>query len=370
MKLNERFPITDSFPTYSGIASYLFYNNLASVDIDAYLKTYLNSKKQQFDYSSLMLFGERECNMIMNMTPDENHVLQTQLMNLTFAHYKEKWTSLFNMLSSESDSDYHDYNPIENYNMVETETGEGNVTHSGADRHTSTGSATDTDTREIETTVTPTGKQTQVTYNVSDAETRNFADGVTYGHTETVTHGKSVSISEEEKSKTNNSESSSGSSTNQNNVFGFNTVGADGVPADKNTGSASSSKTETFDNVKTGTNTESGTTATGFTGTDTQSHTGTGSNLKTGTETTLESGYETTEEVHSGSVARQTSGSDSDIYGHKIDNENERHLTRSGNIGVTTTQQMMQQEIAIRQEYEFFNIVLKDIIDLFTYPVY
>lgn len=49
--------------------------------------------------------------------------------------------------------------------------------------------------------------------------------------------------------------------------------------------------------------------------------------------------------------------------------ENERRLTRSGNIGVTTTQQMLESEIELRKK-NFYDILFKDVDTLLTIEVY
>lgn len=49
--------------------------------------------------------------------------------------------------------------------------------------------------------------------------------------------------------------------------------------------------------------------------------------------------------------------------------ENERQLTRSGNIGVTTTQQMLESEIELRKK-NFYDILFKDVDTLLTIEVY
>lgn len=48
---------------------------------------------------------------------------------------------------------------------------------------------------------------------------------------------------------------------------------------------------------------------------------------------------------------------------------NNRSLKRSGNIGVTTTQQMLESELALRR-HEFFDLVFSDIDEIITLPIY
>lgn len=60
-------------------------------------------------------------------------------------------------------------------------------------------------------------------------------------------------------------------------------------------------------------------------------------------------------------------GVDSDII-HSTD-ENYNHLTRSGNIGVTTSQQMLESEIELRKRH-FFDAVFTDLDTILTAPIW
>ena len=52
------------------------------------------------------------------------------------------------------------------------------------------------------------------------------------------------------------------------------------------------------------------------------------------------------------------------------DDDNKRHLTRSGNIGVTTSQQMLESEIKLRDENIFIKRILQDVANYITVGVY
>lgn len=368
MKLNERFSIEESFPNYSGIASYLFYNNLSGVDLDAYLKAYLINKKSEFDYSALMLFGDRECNNFLSKTDDNvSHTFQQQLMKLTFARYHDKWTSLFNMLSDESNSEFHNYNPIENYNMVEHEEYDGDDLKTGTDTNSIihgeqiSKSSTGSDAFQHGETIThQTTGSDALQHGESISKSSNGSDALAHGENiETRTKSQAGDTVE-------TSVDSTDPVTTKNSLFGFNTVSPSGAPDSMsvNTGTSKSTTKKDDEEIHTGTDTRTttGSETEGHTGTDTRNTSETGTVGHTGLDTHTLTGSET--EGHSGT------DSGSQTYNSNLNKTFERDLTRSGNIGVTTTQQMMQQEIAIRQEYEFFNVVLKDIIDLFTYPVY
>ena len=64
-------------------------------------------------------------------------------------------------------------------------------------------------------------------------------------------------------------------------------------------------------------------------------------------------------------------GSDDDNATHEEETETgTRELTRHGNIGVTTSQQMLTSEIELREHYNFCEIVLNDIAKLLCLNVY
>lgn len=119
----------------------------------------------------------------------------------------------------------------------------------------------------------------------------------------------------------------SGASTNYNNLWGFNS--AESVPSDMSDGTATNENTTT-DNLS---ETETGTDTTDRTNTDTYNR----SYTETGTDT--------------------TAGTSS------------RKLTRTGNIGTNTFQNLLQQERNIWM-YDFFEQVFKDVDSVLTIPIY
>ena len=56
--------------------------------------------------------------------------------------------------------------------------------------------------------------------------------------------------------------------------------------------------------------------------------------------------------------------------GSTIDREGERELTRSGNIGVTTSQQMIQSSIDLYNNWLYFENVFQDVDSILTIPIY
>lgn len=119
----------------------------------------------------------------------------------------------------------------------------------------------------------------------------------------------------------------SGTNTNQNGIWGFNST--ESVPSDMSDGRATNENTTT-DNLS---ETETGTDTTDRTNTDTYNR----SYTETGTDT--------------------TAGTSS------------RKLTRTGNIGTNTFQNLLQQERNIWM-YDFFEQVFKDVDSVLTIPIY
>lgn len=119
----------------------------------------------------------------------------------------------------------------------------------------------------------------------------------------------------------------SGTNTNQNGIWGFNS--STSVPSDMSDGTATNENTTTGNLSET----ETGTDTTDHTNTDTYNR----SYTETGTDT--------------------TAGTSS------------RKLTRTGNIGTNTFQNLLQQERNIWM-YNFFEQVFKDVDSVLTIPIY
>lgn len=225
-----------------------------------------------------------------------------KLCDIAYMMYNKKWTRNWTVLTA-------DYNPIENYNMTETEetTRDNKETHSGNDTLSMTG--TDTNTHTGTDTFTHTGTDTNVK---SGSETD--------AHTGTV--------------------EDDGDSTSENNVSAFNSSSYQ--DSDKNTG--------TNDNTRTYGDTI---TSTYNSVTDAETKNLTDTETKNLTDTDTRNMTDTT------------------THGHVIDNDDDetRELTRSGNIGVTTSQQMLQSDIEL-WKWNFFYEVFHDIDTVFTISTY
>ena len=205
------------------------------------------------------------------LSPDDDKL--TRLANAVQSRFRIPWKHRFDALMQE-------YNPIQNYDMNETEAETRDGTSDEDTHSTRNNTSTDTNTKDLTTTTTGT-------------------DGVNQNTTENV-------------------DSNSG-------VYGFNSTGVS--PSGKEDGTKN-----TTDNIET---------------------VSSGETKNTGTDTFEkdENSYE------NGSKSLNEHGT--------ID----RTLRRSGNIGVTTTQQMLQSEIELWM-WDFFSDVFKDVCSVLTIPVY
>lgn len=237
-----------------------------------------------------------------------NTVDVVSLASIVFALYGSKWNKLWATMQFE-------YNPIENYDLTERMTGDEKITAYGR-----------TVTRTDNLTHNKTGTET-ATPNVSvaktgsDTETKNLMDAKTGTETDSpnVTEGDNYS------------------------VFGFNSAQA--VPADNR------SKTRTGTDQKTYNLTDT------HTGTDQTTYGST--ERTTGTEQTE---YNTTD-ADTGTQTHADSGRDVETRNYT--------LTRHGNIGTVTSQQMIEAERELWRMWDFFReIVYPDVDRILTIETY
>lgn len=230
----------------------------------------------------------------------------TQLANLIYTMYNNKWQRLWSVTQSE-------YNPIENYNMVENGTGTNETEHGETITRTDNTTKNTSATRTDNLTHVKSGTETE-TPNVTETHTPN----VTETNTPNLTH------------------------TVESDIYGFNSN--DGQPA--NSGTERNTGTNTIQ--RTGTDT--------LTRTGTQQKTYNLNDADTGTQGTI------SEERDTGTQTHAHTGTDTETTEHE--------LRRHGNIGVTTSQQMLQSEIELWQ-WNFFNDVLfPDLDSVLTIQVY
>ena len=272
-------------PTTNGI-----FHNLQTLDVPWQELNIDTSLDVQYHFNRS---GEKiVAPLISSFTDNEDELKNADIATITNVVYNmflNKWAKLYELLSLEFD-------PIENYNMMEEET----VNRDTTDRTTHTGTQG----------TTHTGTQ-------ADAQTGTQTNAQS-GGTSTNSTGSGTS---------------SGSGSNDSSIYGFNSSSAVGERENDSMTSATTSTT----------NTETFTTTRSDTRTDNLTNTRTDNLTDTRTDNLTDAGTGT-----------------EDIT---------RTLTRSGNIGVTTSQQMIQSSIELWQ-WNFFDTVFRDIDSILTIQTY
>lgn len=265
-----------------------------------------------------------------NVLSNESKVAIAQAI---FAINRKNWTALWNTLNLE-------YNPIDNYNMTETE----NISdvHAG----TLTSKCEDVTTKNDNLT------NTQNTTNIStNNETTKTTD--TGNVTKNVTEN-GTSKNEQDVTKSS-SENTVANNANTNQLYGFNSVEA--VNSDKQIGDVTQDITgsETVKDVTNITTTDTTTDET--------------SSTNNGTVTT-----ESTTKNDVGVTGTTANETNVNVKRDNTDTENktittDRTLTRKGNIGVTTSQQMIESERNL-WFWSYFEKVFSDVDNILTLKIY
>ena len=258
-------------------------------------------------------------------------------------HYRTflKWITALNI----------EYNPLENYDRMEswgdsadnkrTLDTQDKTTYDSQDKRTldtqdkitlDTQDKTTLDTQDKRTLDTEDkttyDSQEKRTLDTQDKQTRDIEDKTTFDKTTTTEHEVSAYDSSSYQPASKDTQDEDG------------TVTVDGTGTD----TMDHTGTDTMDHTGTDTLDHTGTDTLDHTGTDTVDHTGTDTTDHTGTDTLDKSGTDTLD--HTGTIS---------------DEIRQRHNGRiHGNVGVTTSQQMLQAELDIAR----FNIV-QQITDLF-----
>lgn len=265
---------------------------------------------------------------------------ESQIAGYVLSHYYPQWEKKYALLSAE-------YNPVENYNMTETETGTNGEIIGTSKTLTRTG--TETTGKAGTETLTRTGTETTGKAG-TETLTRTGTETTGKTGTETQTHGGTDSVSV----------NSSTTATTENDIFGFN------------------SSTSSPANEGSGTNTGSSTTGTTYGETVTTGYTNRSDTLTRNTTDKTEYANRadtltrnTTDKTEYSDRADTLTRNTTDTQtGTDTRNGNtSRTLTRRGNIGVTTAAQMIQGELELWQ-WNFFENVFSDVDRLLTLAVY
>lgn len=249
------------------------------------------------------------------------------------------------------------YNPLENYNRVETstETTENTQQHSGTDASAHTG--TDTETHSGTDTETHSGTDTE-THSGTDTETHSGTDTETNSGTDQVTSNSTTAL--------------------------------DGTDTETHSGTDTTTVKKAAFDTNTLVDTESTATINGHTITkdmdDKTTVTGTGSttyghkvDTKHGEAIATQHGQaiatqhgQSIATQHGQAIATQHGETITDTYGHKVDDSGEvtRESHISGNIGVTTSQQMAEAEILVSAKLNVYNYIIESFKNRFCLLVY
>lgn len=329
--------------------------------------------------------GEKKVSPLLYKLYNENGELtendKIKITNIVLSLFTKSWERLYNVYNVE-------YNPIDNYNMIENETVEDNKDETGTNTLRKNESHLDnesynTSTEEDNTiTNSRTYNETNSRSNEStETNTKNLSNTTTYDIDESETNQHSNNSSQ---TNTKNEDLRLTTKNNKHeeiaaNRYAFNS--SQPSPTDGSGSNVSESGGTNQDNEITeqGSQQESGTNSILSTkdGTEVLRNTGTDTTTVEDSEVLSHTGTVTDSEIDDKNViqtgSKNNSGSTTgeETTTSQISNESEtiRTLTRKGNIGVTTTQQMLQSEIEL-WKWNFLEKVMSDIDKILVLSVY
>lgn len=280
---------------------------------------------------------------------------KTQIASAIYAINAKNWTKQWATLSLI-------YNPIENYRMVETMTNDQTVTAYGKTstrtdnlQHAKTGY--DSLGSDITNTRTDNLSHSKSGYDTTDIDyTDTRTDNL--GHTKTGVDTVTPNTTETTTPNLTNSSTST--------VYGFNSSNA--VNANGNSQTATGTNTVTH----------TGTEQTSYNTSET--NTGTQTNVKDETQQINYNSYDTntgtqtnrqiTDNKTNYNISESDTGTQSTTDGGNDTSTRNYELERSGNIGVTTSQQMLKSERNLWIWNFFRNVVFPDIDRVLTVQIY
>lgn len=259
------------------------------------------------------LYFNRSRQKLVTSVVKESNSAMSAYAEIVLQMYGDKWSHIWDLYQL-------DYNPIENYNMIENES-DTNTKSGSLDR---SGAITRTGSLDRSGAITKTGSE-------------SVSDDLTYS-------GK------ESNTRTGNIEDSGAKADNQadrdSKIYGYNS--STGVNSESDTQKSSHKNTQTYNNLKD---------ERSFTNrTDSRDITTTFNN-----RADTDSRKDTYNNIADTDTRKET-------Y-NNIKDEHYHDLTRFGNIGVTTTQQMAESELEYRKHL-YFEMVFSDIDHILTLPVY
>ena len=250
--------------------------------------------------------------LVNDELPEEN---LTKLAQSIYTLNIDNWSRLWSALQEE-------YDPLQNYNGNETRT----VTNKMTGTDTIASSGADTVSSTLSNSNVKTGS-----VNVEDSG----VDSIASSGSDSLEHSGSGSETISG-SKTESSDGSSG-------IFGFNSSSA----VSSNT--TNQDITTNYNDVKTD-RTDTYNDSTTYGKTDTTSY---GKTEKTSFENVTDS--------QSGKNSTETTYGKTDTNTKDLTTTITDEFHREGNLGITSSQQMLKQELELRENYYFFGIVFKDL---------
>lgn len=295
------------------------------------------------------------------LTPVQRTIIAVTVYNM----FRQKWDRLWDIYNLE-------YNPLYNYTVTEEETI--NVDDSG------TVADTGTQRRVIDTDTTNTGTNTVVTdreVSNTGTDTHNISKQVSDGGNESIQKsstqlntGTDTTATDTETTNTGTVQNV-GSSDTLDGLFGFNSnvsVGSDTRETDT-TGTRTDNLAGTVDTTVTETQNLTET----ISGTDTRTRalTHTESNTDTNTKNlaTDEDATETETKNLAGTVDTTDTRTDNLTRTTEEQSETTRSLSKNGNIGFNTPQEMLVADLELWQ-WNFFKSVFEDIDSVLTISIY
>ena len=251
----------------------------------------------------------------------ENYTLTTEkkqtLAKLIYGKYATKWDKIYDALMTP-------YKPLENYHMVESST----------ESVTGTEDIRSLQAQQASTKDKAVGSRTQ-SQDDKDISQRDSKQTVAYDNSDETTYNSTQTQQSVQESDSNN------------NIYAFNSE----VAAPQNENSSASTRTD----------------ANTHTGNDTVSHTGKDTtNINDNVSNTKKSTSDTQD------FSQRDNKSESTLTGKNSKENTETRVnkhTRSGNIGVTTSQQMLESELELRK-YDLLSTVFEDVDTILCLSIY
>lgn len=265
--------------------------------------------------------GERFSSRIITKRVGDDGSLSTvdrkTISTLVYARFRTQWSRLWNTMNPT-------YDPLTNYKMEET--------IEGTESSTRTPDLTKGDTGTVQTT-----GQDKRTPNITKGDTGTVQTSGSDTRTANLTHTDSGTVTDD----------GSATNTNKNGIWGFNS--ATSVSSDMSDGTSTANNTNTRDLTQKDT------------GTDQTEH----SNTDTYNREYTEKGTDTTDRTNTDTYNRSYTETGTDTTA----GTSTRKLTRTGNIGTNTFQNLLQQERNLWM-YDFFEQIFKDVDSVLTIPIY